>query len=202
MPRILDLSGIRLFSQIRLFPKNQSLYVLGHSSLFSAGHFSLSWNLLQRRQKTTHDLNQNPVPASCFGKLSKWGSSGKNEEIKHIIKTQNSQYLQGFPAISRHYRAITSRHQIAPLQMKRALHMAACFTAYARLVFYLAIGWSSLPFSGWCDWPQNIEKPCCDHSVDQIRPEFKDQIVNKGNYSKKARNPYISYKGFLRGQLL
>ena len=40
------------------------------------------------------------------------------------------------------------RHQIAPLQMKRALHMAACFAAYARLVFYVAIGWSSLPFSG------------------------------------------------------
>ena len=127
---------------------------------------------------------------------------GEKTWLLHIIKTQNSQYLQGFPAISRHYRAITSRHQIAPLQMKRALHMAACFTAYARLVFYLAIGWSSLPFSGWCDWPQNIEKPCCDHSVDQIRPEFKDQIVNKGNYSKKARNPYILYKGFLRVQLL
>ena len=149
MPRILDFSGIRLFSQIRLFPENQSLYILGHSSLFSAGHFSLSWSLLQRRQKTTHDLNQNPVPASCFGKLSKWGSSGKNEEIKHIIKTQNSQYLQGFPAISRHYRAITSRHQIAPLQMKRALHIASDVDAYARLVFYVAIGWSSLPFSGW-----------------------------------------------------
>lgn len=103
MPRILDFSGIRLFSQIRLFPENQSLYVLGHSSLFSAGHFSLSWSLLQRHQKTTHYLNQNPVPASCFGKLSKWGSSGKNEEIKQIIKTQNSQYLQGFPAISRQY---------------------------------------------------------------------------------------------------
>ena len=111
MPRIPDFSGIRLFSQIRLFPENQSLYVLGHSSLFSAGHFSLSWSLLQRRQKTTHDLNQNPVPASCFGKLSKWGSSGKNEEIKHIIKTQNSQYLQGFSG----FRASTSRHNLAPI---------------------------------------------------------------------------------------
>ena len=57
--------------------------------------------------------------------------------------------------------------------------MAACVAAYARLVFYVAIGWSSLPFSGWWDWPQNIEKPCCDHSVDRIRPEFKDKIVNK-----------------------
>ena len=42
MPRIPDFSGIRRFSHIRLFPENQSLYVLGHSSLFSAGHFSLS----------------------------------------------------------------------------------------------------------------------------------------------------------------
>ena len=39
--------------------------------------------------------------------------------------------------------------------MKRALHMASDVDAYARLVFYVAIGWSSLPFSGWCDWPQN-----------------------------------------------
>ena len=45
-------------------------------------------------------------------------------------------------------RAIRSRHQIAPLQMKRALHMASDVDAYARLVFYVAIGWSSLPFSG------------------------------------------------------
>ena len=142
----------------------------------------------------TKILFHQPALASC--------RNGIYATIMRHQKVANSQYLQGFPAISRHYRAITSRHQIAPLQMKRALHMAACFTAYARLVFYLAIGWSSLPFSGWCDWPQNIEKPCCDHSVDQIRPEFKDQIVNKGNYSKKARNPYIFYKGFLRVQLL
>ena len=32
--------------------------------------------------------------------------------------------------------------------MKRALHMASDVDAYARLVFYVAIGWSSLPFSG------------------------------------------------------
>ena len=108
---------------------------------------------------------------------------GEKTWLLHIIKTQNSQYLQGFPwfraSTSRHNLAPLSRHQIAPLQMKRALHMASEGDAYARLVFYVAIGWSSLPFSGWCDWPQNIEKPCCDHSVDQILPEFKDQIVNK-----------------------
>ena len=39
--------------------------------------------------------------------------------------------------------------------MKRALHIAACVAAYARLVFYVAIGWSNLPFSGWWTWPQN-----------------------------------------------
>ena len=46
------------------------------------------------------------------------------------------------------HRAIISRQSEAPLQMKRALHMASEGDAYARLVFYVAIGWSSLPFSG------------------------------------------------------
>ena len=67
-------------------------------------------------------------------------------------KVANSQYLQGFSGFrastSRHNLAPLSRHHKAPLQMKRALHMAACVAAYARLVFYVAIGWSSLPFSG------------------------------------------------------
>jgi hypothetical protein len=43
---------------------------------------------------------------------------------------------------------IISRQSEAPLQMKRALHIASMDDAYARLVFYVAIGWSSLPFSG------------------------------------------------------
>ena len=41
---------------------------------------------------------------------------------------------QGFRGISR---AITSRHNFAPLQMKRALHVASEVDAYARLVFLL-----------------------------------------------------------------
>jgi hypothetical protein len=32
--------------------------------------------------------------------------------------------------------------------MKRALHIASMDDAYARLVFYVAIGWGVLPFSG------------------------------------------------------
>jgi hypothetical protein len=46
------------------------------------------------------------------------------------------------------HRAIISRQSEAPLQMKRALHLASEVDAYARLVLSVAIGWSSLPFSG------------------------------------------------------
>jgi len=89
-------------------------------------------------------MNQNPVPSACFGKLSKRNLCDNNEASKSSEFAVFTRLPSYFAALY----ASTSRHHKPPLQMKRALHMAACFAAYARLVFYVAIGWSSLPFSG------------------------------------------------------
>ena len=66
--------------------------------------------------------------------------TSSNSRIRSIYKAS-----QAFAPV---HRAIISRQSEAPLQMKRALHIASDVDAYARLVFYVAIGWSSLPFSG------------------------------------------------------
>ena len=96
---------------------------------------------LRTSRKRVHDMNQNPVPSACFGKLSKWNLCDNNE-------ASQSSGIAVFTRLLGIFRGIRSRHHKPPLQMKRALHIAACVAAYARLVFYVAIGWSSLPFSG------------------------------------------------------
>ena len=152
MPRILDFSGIRLFSQIRLFPENPISLCFGALLIILRGALFSILKLTPATSENDPLFEPKSGPSILLRQVVEMRiirqERGDKTSLLHIIKTQNSQYLQGFPAISRHYRAITSRHQIAPLQMKRALHMAACFAAYARLVFYVAIGWSSLPFSG------------------------------------------------------
>ena len=126
--------------------------VLGHSSSSSARHFSSSCSDLHRRQKTPHQMTPNPVAIACLSKLSKRGSRGENEERKRDYYTSSKRRIRSIYKASRDFapvhRASTSRHNLASLQMKRALHVASLDDAYARLVFYVAIGWISLPFSG------------------------------------------------------
>jgi hypothetical protein len=79
--------------------------------------------------KTTHDLNQKDVPFSCLNLLSKRGSCGEEEERKRDYYISSKRRIRSIYKASQAFapvhRAIISRHHKAPLQMKRALHLAA-----------------------------------------------------------------------------
>ena len=65
---------------------------------------------LRTSRKRVHDMNQNPVPSACFGKLSKRNLCGEEEERKRDYYTSSRRRIRSIYKASRLFRGI-----IAPL---------------------------------------------------------------------------------------
>ena len=91
------------------FPKSSFFLKTNLSIFWGTPHYSRRGTFhhpvasLRTSRKRVHDMNQNPVPSACFGKLSKRNLCDNNEASKSSEFAVFTRLPGYFAALSRHY---------------------------------------------------------------------------------------------------